>query len=148
MNLLKELPYMKSIKPGRGPSKLSAIGYTAAAVFGVMWCIIAGSMGAGMMIPFGVFFIIFAICGAVYSYKNATSDNRYSIVDIVDESEESDPLNQKYGKKHSSNQTPDKKRGTALPSVPIAALRWNRPSTSALPAETDSPTDFTLPCAF
>lgn len=114
---------MKSIKPGRGPSKLSAIGYTAAAVFGVMWCIIAGSMGAGMMIPFGVFFIIFAICGAVYSYKNATSDNRYSIVDIVDESEESDPLNQKYGKKHSSNQTPDKKKGNSVAFCPYCGVK-------------------------
>jgi len=36
-------------------------------------------------------FIIIGIVQAVYNYKNATRKNRYSIVDITDSTEESDP---------------------------------------------------------
>ena len=50
------------------------------------------------MIPFGLIFIAMAVAGAVYSYRNATSEDRYSLFDIVDSEEESDPLNQKYGR--------------------------------------------------
>ncbi len=90
---------MKSIKPGRGPSKLSAAGSVFAAAFGVFWCIAAGAMGAWFMIPFGLLFVGFAIYGACYHYRNATAKDRYSVIDIVDETEESDPLNEKYGGK-------------------------------------------------
>ena len=89
---------MKSIKPGRGPSKMSAVGCIFAAVFGVFWCIVAVSMGAYFMLPFGVIFIGFAVWQAVYHTHNATSEDRYSVFDIVDSAEESDPLQEQYGR--------------------------------------------------
>lgn len=89
---------MKSIKPGRGPSKMSAVGSIFVAIFGIIWCIVAGSIGATFMVPFGLLFVGLAIYQAVYHYRNATSQDRYSVVDIVDLKEETDPLNEKYGK--------------------------------------------------
>lgn len=98
---------MKSIKPGRGPSQRGVFGAVCAAIFGVFWCIIAASMGAFFMLPFGFIFIAIAIYNAVYNYKNATGQNRYSEFDIVDENEEEDPLNARYGEKRETgaNQT-------------------------------------------
>ena len=96
---------MKSIKPGRGPSKMSGVGSVFCALFGVFWCVFAGAIGAGFMIPFGLLFIGFAIYNAVYHFKNATSEERNSIIDIVDSEEESDPLNRKYGRKESGGTT-------------------------------------------
>ena len=84
---------MKSIKPGRGPSKFNAFASACVALFGVFWCVVVSSMGAYFMLPFGIIFVVIAIGQAVYSYHNATSEDRHSIVDIVDEDEESDPLN-------------------------------------------------------
>lgn len=111
---------MKSIKPGRGPSKLSAVGSILAAVFGVFWCIVAGSMGAWFMIPFGLIFIVFAIYQAVYHHHNATSEDRYSVIDIVDSEEESDPLNEKYGRQEKPAQTvgPEGIPGTSVAYCP------------------------------
>ncbi len=94
---------MKSIKPGRGPSGMNAFAAVCAAIFGVFWCIIAASMGAFFMIPFGIIFIVICIANAVYSHKNATGKNRYSEFDIVDENEEEDPLNARYGEKHEAS---------------------------------------------
>ena len=95
---------MKSIKPGRGPSKMGMVGGIAAALFGVVWCIVAGAMGVWFMIPFGLIFVGLAVYNAIYNHHNATSQNRYSIIDIVDEDEEKDPLNEKYGRKASAGQ--------------------------------------------
>lgn len=93
---------MKSIKPGRGPSMMGAVGAIAAALFGVFWCVAALGMGAYIMLPFGLIFIGIAIANAIYSYHNATSPNRYSSFDITDSSEESDPLNDRFGRKSDS----------------------------------------------
>lgn len=90
---------MKSIKPGRGPSRMQMVSSIGAALFGVFWCIIAASIGAVFMIPFGLIFIGIAVYNAWYSYHNATAEDRFSVIDIVDEVEEVDPLNEKYGKK-------------------------------------------------
>ena len=38
------------------------------------------------------------IAEAVYSFKNASGENRYSSFDIVDSSEEPDPLNERFGR--------------------------------------------------
>lgn len=89
---------MKSIKPGRGPSFMSGIGALFAGLFGVFWTIMACAMGAWFMAPFGLIFIGIAVANAIYAFKNATSENRYSSFDIVDSDEESDPLHEKYGK--------------------------------------------------
>ena len=37
---------LKSIKPGRGPSAMSAFGGIIAALFGVFWTVMASRMGA------------------------------------------------------------------------------------------------------
>ena len=89
---------MKSIKPGRGPSKLSAIIGILVALFGVFWTIGTLAMGAWFMAPFGIIFIIMSVVNVVYNYKNATGEERYSAFDIVDSDEEGDPLNRRYGK--------------------------------------------------
>ncbi len=90
---------MKSIKPGRGPSKLGAVGGIFTALFGIFWCFFAASIGAWFMIPFGIVFVAFSVYIAFYHGHNATSEDRYSLLDIVDENEEADPLNEKYGRK-------------------------------------------------
>ena len=89
---------MKSIKPGRGPSAMGAVGSIFSAIFGIIWTIAAASMGAPVFFwLFGVVFVILGIVQAIYNFKNATGENRYSEFDIVDSTEEPDPLAQKLG---------------------------------------------------
>ena len=88
---------MKSIKPGRGSSMMGGIGSVAAVLFGIIWTFAAASMGAPVFFPlFGLVFIGVGIANAVYAFKNATGENRYSAFDIVDSDEESDPLNERF----------------------------------------------------
>ena len=90
---------MKSVKPGRGPSMMGGIGSIFAAVFGLIWTCGAASMGApGFFLLFGVVFIGIGVVNAVYSFKNAAGENRYSAYDIVDSSEEPDPLDERFGR--------------------------------------------------
>jgi hypothetical protein len=94
---------LKSVKPGRGPSFLGGVGSVGAVIFGIIWTIVAASMGAPALFPlFGVVFIIIGIVQAVYHFKNATSENRYSAFDITDENEEPDPLNERFGNHRSA----------------------------------------------
>ncbi len=89
---------MKSIKPGRGPSAMGALGSVVAVIFGIFWTIMAVSMGAPGFFPlFGVLFIIIGIVQVIYNLKNATGENRYSAFDIVEDGEEPDPLEQRFG---------------------------------------------------
>ena len=91
---------MKSVKPGRGPSMMNGIAAGGAAVFGVIWILAAQSIGAPwFMSAFGAVFILIAIGSAAYSFYSGTAKNRPSVVDIVDESEEPDPLNQVFHNK-------------------------------------------------
>jgi len=103
---------MKSIKPGRGPSMHSAVMCIFVALFGVFWTIAAISVGGFFLAPFGLIFIGIAIFNAVYNFKNATSQNRYSAFDIVDHTEESDPLNERYGKSSAAQTENTIKSGT------------------------------------
>ena len=105
---------MKSIKPGRGPSKLGVVGGIGATLFGIFWCVFAGAMGAWFMIPFGLIFVGMAIYNVIYNYHNVTSENRYSLIEIVDGDEEIDPLNLKYGKKPLENQAVGERYGTSV----------------------------------
>lgn len=66
------------------------------AVFGVFWTITALGIGAGPFALFGLVFIAVAVIQAVYHFKNATSQNRYSAFDITDGHEEPDPLNVRF----------------------------------------------------
>lgn len=89
---------MKSIKPGRGPSAMGALASVIAVIFGIFWTITAASMGAPGFFPlFGVLFIILGIVQVVYNLKNATGENRYSTFDIVEDGEEPDPLDRRFG---------------------------------------------------
>ena len=89
---------MKSIKRGRAPSMMGGVMGIAVAIFGVIWTIMASSMGAPFFFPlFGIVFIGIAIGQAIYNFKNATGENRYSEYDIVDENEEIDPMNRRFG---------------------------------------------------
>lgn len=89
---------MKSIKPGRGPSAMGAMGSVFAIIFGIFWTIMATSMGAPIFFPiFGVFFIGMGVVQLIYHLKNATGKNRMSIYDITDDGEEADPLDQVFG---------------------------------------------------
>ena len=80
---------MKSVKPGRGPSMMGGVASVFAVVFGIIWMGGAASMGApGFFLLFGVAFIGIGVVNAVYSFKNAAGENRYSAYDIVDSDEE------------------------------------------------------------
>lgn len=94
---------MRSIKPGRGPSMMGGFAAIGSALFGIIWTVLAFSIGAGPFGLFGIIFIAMAIGTAVYNFKNATSPNRYSIYDITEHGEEPDPLNVKYGNNQSNN---------------------------------------------
>ncbi len=88
---------MKSVKPGRGPSFMGGVSSIGAAAFGVVWMLVALSSGAGVLFAlFGVIFIGMAVGQAIYNFRNATGENRYSVVDITDGSEEPDPLNELF----------------------------------------------------
>lgn len=88
---------MKSIKRGRGPSLKGGILSVLVALFGVFWIIAACAMGGWFMAPFGLIFVAVSVIDAVYSFKNATRENRYSEFDITDSAEEPDPLNTRFG---------------------------------------------------
>lgn len=83
-----------------GDFMVSGMDIVADSDFGLM----GGGFGSdpfdtmGVIFPlFGVIFVIVAVAAAVYNFKNATSRNRCSEYDIVDGSEEPDPLNERFG---------------------------------------------------
>ena len=107
---------MKSIKPGRGPSMMGGVMGIFVAVSGVIWTIAALSMGAPLPFAlFGIGFIAVAVYGAVYNFRNATGENRYSLYDITEEGEESDPFDEKFGKKRSAPTSPAKGKNRFCP---------------------------------
>ncbi len=60
-------------------------------------------MGAPIFFPlFGIGFVLLAVIKAVFSFKNAFSQNRMSRFDIVDGDEEPDPFNERFGRASSS----------------------------------------------
>lgn len=95
---------MKSIKPGRGPSAMGAIGSIAAGLFGVGWTFFAASIGApSFFIVFGMIFVGLAIAQGIFHYKNATGKNRMSVLEITDHHTEPDPLNELFNHSNGSN---------------------------------------------
>ena len=87
---------MKSIKPGHSPSMVGGFMSILVGLFGVVWTIVAASMGGGVSALFGIIFIAVAVVQVIY-FKNATGKNRYSAFDITDSSEKTDPLNERFG---------------------------------------------------
>ena len=101
---------MKSIKPGRGPSGLSAISAIGIVIFGLFWTGMATmitkdfSGGIGFIFPmFGVVFVIIGIAQAIYHLKNAKGKDRFSLIDIVDKTEEGDPSDRWISNEIASN---------------------------------------------
>ena len=88
---------MKSIKQGRGNSFVSGIVCIFAALFGLFWTVTAFQSGAGVFSIFGLLFVAIGIINAVRSFTNAFGKNRHSEFDIVDETEEPDPWNERFG---------------------------------------------------
>lgn len=98
---------MKSVKPGRGPSAMGAMGSVVGVIFGVIWTGAAASTGAPpFFLAFGVLFIIVGIVQALYHYKNATGENRFSEFDITEDGEEPDPLDRR-GREAAGQEEPD-----------------------------------------
>lgn len=114
---------MKSVKPGRGPSLLSAIAGLGAAVFGIIWIIAALKMGAPIfMALFGIVFVVIAVAGVVYNAHNAAAENRYSEFDITDGDEEPDPLSLRFSnRERPASETP--RAGSAFCPYCGAAIR-------------------------
>ena len=119
---------MKSIKRGRAPSMMSGFGSLFVSVFGVFWTIAALSLGAPWIFPlFGVCFVAYGIFITVYNFKNATGKQRYSEYDIVDDHEEPDPLNQRYGSSlNDSLFQQDERNGTSAAFCPYCGAKTNQ----------------------
>ncbi len=111
---------MKSIKPGRGPSFMGGITGILVCLFGVVWTVVAASMGGGIFALFGIIFVAIAAVQVIYNFKNATGRNRYSSFDITDGEEEPDPWNERFGDFHNHTCASDSKYcpycGTAVKS--------------------------------
>ena len=90
---------MKSIKPGRGPSMMGGVTSIFVALIGVLFTVVTAAGEVYFLSLCGVFFTVIAVWNALRSFRNATSENRYSIYDIVDSTEEPDPLNKQFGSK-------------------------------------------------
>ena len=91
---------MRHIKPGRGPSALSAIAGIVGVIFGVFWTVIAYRLTRNAPWPFAIFFplfgVLFIVVGLInvgYNIYNATQKKRLSVFDVTSTAEESDPLN-------------------------------------------------------
>ena len=95
---------MRSVKPGRGPSLMGGIVSIALCVFGAGWTVIVLNSGAPPIFPlFGVVFVCIGVMQAVYNFRNATGENRYSAFDITDRDEEPDPLDERFGRSRKSS---------------------------------------------
>ena len=103
---------LKSIKPGRGPSAMSAVSSVVVVIFGVFWTVMTVQMGAPFFFPlFGLCFIGLGVMQVIYHTRNATRKNRYSTFDITDSSEEPDPLAQRFA----PQEEPEPQEGEAQP---------------------------------
>ena len=75
---------------------MGAVGSVVGVIFGVIWTGAAASADAPpFFLAFGVLFIIVGIVQALYHYKNATGENRFSAFDITEDGEEPDPLDRR-----------------------------------------------------
>lgn len=99
-----------SVKPGRGPSAFNALAGIGAVIFGIFWTILAFAFTRNIPFPlvgtifplFGVIFVVMGIGRVIYDLRNATARDRNSLVDVVPEEQELDPLNRRFGSEQSS----------------------------------------------
>ena len=123
---------MKSVKPGRGPSMMGGVASVFAVVFGIIWMCGAASMGApGFFLLFGVAFIGIGVVNAVYSFKNAAGENRYSAYDIWTVTRSRTRwMSASAGSRTTRHLRRRGKRGS-LPTAPTAGQSWGRAFPSA-----------------
>ena len=89
---------MKSVKRGRGPSFKDGAASIGIALFGLLWSIIVFQSGGGLFGAFGLIFVAIGIINAIHNFRNAVSPDRYSEYYITDNLEETDPLNEIFGR--------------------------------------------------
>ena len=84
---------MKSIKPGRGPSKRGAAGAVFQIIWGIIWTALVCVMVVPAAGPIGLLFALFGLCfigmgvySLCYHKRNAEADvqDRDSLLEIVD----------------------------------------------------------------
>lgn len=111
---------MKSIKPGRGPSMMSGFIGIIMIGFGILWTVLAAQTSTVFAL-FGVLWTCAAIGMTVYNFKNATGKNRHSTFDVVDEEEEPDPLNERFGNLRAQSKMKDEVENKFCPycGIPI-----------------------------
>lgn len=108
---------------------MGAFGAVIGVIFGVIWTGAAASMGAPpFFLFFGVLFIIVGIVQAVYNFKNATGENRFSSFDITEDGEEPDPWTPGSGRRRARRRPPP---AAGPGSAPTAAPGWGRTSPTA-----------------
>jgi hypothetical protein len=103
---------MYSLKPGRGPSAMGAVGSLVAVIFGIFWTIMAYQITrnspwpiVGIMFPaFGLLFICIGIGQFIFNAYNASQRNRMSLMDVTHADEEPDPLNQRFQSRPQSDE--------------------------------------------
>lgn len=89
---------------------MGGIGAVGAVVFGIIWMAAAAQMGAPVpFVLFGLVFVVIAAANAIFSFRNATGENRYSLYDITEEGEEQDPLEERFGRKEDPSERKDEK---------------------------------------
>lgn len=104
---------MKSIKPGRAPSLQGGIMGIFMICFGIIWTILAAQASI-LFAVIGVLWTCMAVVTTFFNFKNAKSENRYSMYDITVDDEEPDPLNEKFGGKEAGDApAPDAARSGA-----------------------------------
>lgn len=88
---------MKSVKRGREPSFMNGIMGIVSALFGLFWTFFVISNGGGIFGLFGLIFVVIGILNSIRGFRNALGKHRTSEFDVVDEQEEPDPWNEKFG---------------------------------------------------
>lgn len=91
---------------------MGAVGSAFAIIFGIFWTVFAYSLTrespfplVGFIFPlFGVLFVGMGVFQLIYNLKNTVSKDRYSVMDITESGEESDPLERRFGRPAGSNQ--------------------------------------------
>jgi hypothetical protein len=84
---------------------MEGVGSILGGVFGVIWTILAASMGAPVLFTlFGVVAVVFSIVNAGYHFFNAAGKDRFSTFDITGDGEEPDPLDRRSGIRPSAHE--------------------------------------------
>lgn len=96
---------------------MGGVGAVVVSIFGIFWTVMAANMGAPFFFPqFGVVFVLLGVAQAIYHFRNATGEDRHSLYDITDESEEQDPFSRRFGRPQSGQpRTPQGERGSYCP---------------------------------